>query len=172
MKLVSIVFACTLATVLLAGLFLRFFVVALGEGQTGVRLKAGTPTHERIAQGLHIRIPHFYDVERFHGGIHISAIRLPCKSPDGSPPQPASAKVLWNIMDGRAFYPLTLANPQMTHAEVGERAIEQALCALSASAENINPLGTKDRHRVMGHLDEVLQAPKGIRVLAIDEKHP
>jgi hypothetical protein len=172
MKLASIVLACTLAAVLLAGLVLKFLVAALGEGQTGVRLKAGIPTQERIAQGLYFKIPHFYDIERFHGGIHISAIRLACKGPDGSSQTLHSVKVLWNIVDGRAFYPLTRAQPEMTHAQVGEIAIEQALCAWQASTASGSLLNPTDQHELMGHLDAVLPAHKGIRVLTLQDKRP
>lgn len=154
---------------LLAWGFLHVFVVALGEGATGVRLQAGVPAGEALGQGLYLRVPHFFDVARFSGAIHISSISLPL-APGACTGQSARAlRVHWRIVDARGFYPLTAANPERTPSQLGEQAVARALCEIAVSAR-----GTSlDGETVKEWMNRKALASVGIQVLALEDTlHP
>ena len=126
---------CVVASMAAAVLLLICLSVYVPEGATGVRLKRGQPTPEKIAQGMYLQIPGVYEIKVFLGWIHISQLSqfkregsdIPCSFPGRH-----KVRALWRVVDGRLFFPLTAQGSGLDDTAAGERKILEKLCDWAA----------------------------------------
>lgn len=173
MKTLAAIVSSILALLVLA----YFGALYVPEAATGVRLKMGSSTEEKITQGMHVNIPWLYEIKVFSGAIHISQLEIDADGHACEPVPRAKLRILWRIVDGRRFMPLTAASPRTPIAALGERQILQTVCgvnkaALKTSKQRDNPLlNFKD-----GSMERLLNASLvpgfGVEVLNMSESTP
>ncbi len=167
-----------IASSILALLVVAYFgVLYVPEAATGVRLKMGSATEERITQGIHISIPWLYEIQVFSGAIHISQLGIDLDGHACEPTPPAKLRVLWRIVDARRFLPLVAASPGTSVAALGERQILQTFCALNkarleASKPSGNPPPNLEDGSIERLLNESLVPSFGVEVLNMSKSTP
>ena len=171
MKLLVFIFLSTLA-----GLALAYFGgLIVPEGATGVRLKRGVATGQKITQGIYVNIPGLYEIQVFSGAIHTSQMAVSDDRHLCEPFLGEKLEILWCIVDGRLFWPLRAANSKASNTELGENQISGKICALNeglrtASVQSGNPPLNLEDGSAERFLNESLMPGFGIRVLRISRR--
>ncbi len=168
----AIVFSGTVL-LLAFGLGLRFFGTIIPEGDTGVRLRSGVVTAQKITQGFYLTIPKFYEIKTFKGSIRMSTMNIDIAKALGGQSEKKPISLMWRVIDGRKFYPATRSTSASENA-IGEAIIESAIhtsrVMKSSGRIQATSLASADWDFVVAKVNEQLVEKAGIKILRIDKK--
>ena len=165
------IFLSGILLLVIIGVGCNFLGVIVPEGGTGIRLRSGVPTDQKIEQGVYLNIPGLYEIKTFKGGIHISPMNVNVRHQDGQ-----GIRVLWRVIDGRRFHKLRQASASDTEEAIGVALIKVEIqnAILPSDAKKPNPDKSKlfsstDWDYLVEKLNGKIVGRDGIKILRIDQ---